>query len=372
MFANEKVLSLYPKGRIDVNREAFVPRLISWNTTFACNLRCPHCYLDAGEVKRGSELSTLEGKKLIDQITEVSKPLLIFSGGEPLLRKDIFELAQYATKKGLKTAIGTNGTLISPSIAERLLSSGVKVVAISIDSTLPERHDGFRGVKGSWAHAMTGIELCIRNGIDVQVNTTVTQQNFHEIDKILDLAEEIGARSFHLFFLVPTGRGVIINDISAEKYESMIEAILDKITDTPSIKVRPVCAPQFLRIATQKGMDLKTWGYGCLAGRTYCRIYPTGEVTPCPYLPINLGNIRKTDFKDIWLQAPVFNALRDHSNLIGKCGRCEFRELCGGCRARAYGLKDSVNICGGLRQPEELQSDYLAEDPWCLYQPVEG
>jgi radical SAM protein with 4Fe4S-binding SPASM domain len=365
--------ALFPSEEKGNNREVFIPRLVSWNTTFNCNLRCPHCYIDAGERKTKVELTTAEGKLLIDQITEVSKPLLIFSGGEPLLRSDIFELAQYATEKGLKAAMGTNGTLISDPVAERLMSCGVKAVAISIDSSLPERHDGFRGMKGSWRRAMAGIEACTRSGIDVQVNTTVTQQNYNEIDKILALAEKLGAQSFHLFFLVPTGRGYNIKDITADMYEHMIEGVLDKITTTyPTMKVRPVCAPQFLRIASQKGMDLKQWGRGCIAGLTYCRIYPTGEVTPCPYLPITLGNIRQTRFKDIWFKSPVFKALRDRRQLMGKCGRCEYREVCGGCRARAYGLTGPVNICGGLHQPGELHSEYLAEEPWCPYQPKEG
>jgi len=249
---SENTRSLNLNGKKGDIREVFIPRLISWNTTFRCNLQCPHCYLDAGEREKRAELTTAEGKLLIDQISEISKPLLIFSGGEPLLRKDIFELAQYATEKGLKAAMGTNGTLITDTVADRLMSCGVKAVAISIDSSLPERHDEFRGVKGSWRRAMNGIEACTRRGIDVQVNTTVTQQNYEEIDKILALAEKLGARSFHLFFLVPTGRGVNIEDISADMYEHMIEGVLDKVTTTsPSMKIRPVCAPQFLRIASQ-------------------------------------------------------------------------------------------------------------------------
>ena len=362
--------ALFPSEEKGNNRGVFIPRLVSWNTTFHCNLQCPHCYLDAGKREKKVELTTAEGKLLIDQISEISKPLLIFSGGEPLLRKDIFELAQYATERGLKAALGTNGTLISDPVAERLKSCGVKAVAISIDSSLPALHDGFRGMKGSWQRAMNGIEACIRCGIDVQVNTTVTHQNYDEIDKISALAENSGARSFHLFFLVPTGRGMNIEDISADMYEHLIEGVLDRITTTPtSMKIRPVCAPQFLRIASQKGMDLKQWGRGCIAGLTYCRIYPDGEVTPCPYLPITLGNVKKTSFKDIWFQAPLFKTLRDRDNLEGKCGRCEYREICGGCRARAYGLTGPMNVCGGLHQPNKLQGEYLAEEPWCTYQP---
>jgi radical SAM protein with 4Fe4S-binding SPASM domain len=352
--------------------KSFLPRLISWNMTFRCNLQCPHCYIDARESEGKGELNTSEGKMLIDQIAEVSKPILILSGGEPLLRKDIFELARYATEKGLIVAMGTNGTLISDSVAQELKSCGVKAVAVSIDSCIPERHDAFRGLNGSWKRTLKGIEACIRNDIEVQVNTTVTQQNYDEIDSMMAFAEKHGASAFHLFFLVPTGRGVNIEDISADMYERMLDGVLDKIaTARYNLMVRPICAPQFMRIAMQKGLDLTRWSRGCIAGLTYCRIYPTGEVTPCPYLPIKLGNIRETHFEEIWFQSPILKALRDFETLKGKCGVCDYRAVCGGCRARAYGLtSDFIDICGGLHEPKELKGDYLAEEPWCPYIPV--
>ena len=367
----EKENQKHPHSHSFSERGNFVPRLISWNMTFACNLRCPHCYMDAGERAGKRELSTEEGKTLIDQIAEVSKPILILSGGEPLLRKDVFELARYATEKGLIVAMGTNGTLITDSVARDLKSSGVKAVAVSLDSSIPERHDEFRGVKGAWKRALEGIDACIENGVGVQVNTTVTQQNYDEIDDIMALAEKHGAGMFHLFFLVPTGRGKEIKDISPEMYEQMIEGVLEKVASAKyNLNVRPVCAPQFMRIASQKGLNLDQWTRGCIAGLTYCRIYPTGEVTPCPYLPIKLGNIRETHFGEIWFGSPVLNALRNFDNLKGKCGVCEYRDICGGCRARAYGLTSFVDVCGGLQEPEDLNGDFLAEEPWCPYIPV--
>jgi Predicted Fe-S oxidoreductases len=299
--------------------------------------------------------------------------LLIFSGGEPLLREDLFELASYATEKGLKAALGTNGTLITDPVAAKLASCGIRVAAISLDSSQPEHHDTFRGVEGSWRRAIEGIEASLRNGIQVQINTTVTWQNYQEIPEIMALAEHLGARSFHLFFLVPTGRGTQIQDITAEMYEEMIRGLLDTLASTPSsLTVRPVCAPQFLRIAAEKGMDLTPWGRGCVAGLTYCRIYPSGEVTPCPYLPVSLGNIRTTRFSDLWFHSPVFKVLRDRDNLTGKCRQCEYRGICGGCRARAYGLSGAMYACGGLHRPEDLRGDFLAEEPWCTYQPGKG
>ena len=321
--------------------------------TFRCNLQCPHCYIDAGS-KLKTELTTAQGKLLIDQIAEVSRPLLIFSGGEPLLRHDVYELARYASGKGLTVALGSNGTLITDPVAQRLKSAGVKAVAVSIDSPVPERHDLFRGQAGAWEQALQGIDACIRNGIRVQVNTTVTAENFNEVEQIMDLATERGATSFHLFFLVPTGRGANIGDIPPNMYEDMISRVLDTMArDRNHLRIRPVCAPQFIRIASQKGYDLKEWGRGCIAGLSYCRIYPTGEVTPCPYLPVSLGNVLDREFRDIWYHSPVLTQLRDFSNLEGKCGVCGYRNACGGCRARAYGLTGPVNTCSGLHEPGE-------------------
>jgi radical SAM protein with 4Fe4S-binding SPASM domain len=356
-------------GDTEVTGNVFLPRLISWNMTLRCNLRCPHCYIDAGNPMTG-ELSTAEGKLLIDQIAEVSRPLLILSGGEPLLRHDVFELAGYATGKGLAVAMGTNGTLITDPVAQRLKSCGVKAVAISIDSHVPEQHDTFRGRAGAWEQAVQGIDACVRNGIRVQVNTTVTLQNFSGVERVMDLARQHGATSFHLFFLVPTGRGTGIQDIPPDMYEDMIRRTLDILEQGDGrLRIRPVCAPQFVRIASQKGLDLTEWGRGCVAGLTYCRIYPTGEVTPCPYLPINLGNALNTGFKDIWFHSPVLTRLRDFNNLGGKCGVCEYRNACGGCRARAYGVGGPARDCGGLHEPEDPGGDYLAEEPWCPYIP---
>jgi radical SAM protein with 4Fe4S-binding SPASM domain len=325
--------------------------------------------MDAREREGKGELNTEEGKMLIDQIAEVSKPILILSGGEPLLRNDVFELAKYGTEKGLRMVMGTNGTLITDPIARQLKLSGIQRIAVSLDSSVPERHDEFRGVKGSWKRTVEGIEACRRNDVDVQVNTTVTQQNYDEIDEIMTMAEKLGASNFHLFFLVPTGRGKKVKDISPVMYEKMIRGVLEKSVKH-KLNVRPTCAPQFMRIAKLMKLKLKHWSRGCIAGLSYCRVYPTGEVTPCPYLPIKLGNIREKLFKSIWFNSEILRNLRDFNNLKCKCGICEYRDVCGGCRARAYGLtSDFLDVCGGLHEPTELKGDYLAEEPWCTYQP---
>ena len=351
--------------------EKFVPLVVSWNVTRKCNLKCPHCYINAAKEELSDELNTEEAKQLIDQICEVSRPLLILSGGEPLLRKDVFELIRYGTEKGLKMGLGSNGSLIDGVTAKKLKEAGVKTVSISLDSCSPERHDEFRGVAGSWEKAVNAIKALKENSVLVQVNTTVTQQNYAEIDEIISLAEQLGVENFHLFFLVPTGRGTKIADISPAMYENMIKETFAK-TSKHRLNVRPSCAPQFMRIAKDNGLDMRQWIRGCIAGLYYCRVYPNGDVTPCPYLPIKLGNIREKSFSEIWFTSDVFKALRDFDALKGKCGACEYRSLCGGCRARAYGLSsDFIDVCGDLHEPAELKGgDYLAEDPWCVYHPA--
>ncbi len=350
-------------------QERYIPLVLSYNVTRECNMKCSHCYINATDQKLQDELTTQEAKNLIDQIYQVSSPLLILSGGEPLLRPDIFELIEYGSKKGLKMGLGTNGYLINDVVAKKLKAAGIATVSISIDSSIPAQHDEFRGVKGSWERAVNACKLLRNNGILVQVNTTLTHDNYDQIDEIMTLAESIGVENFHLFFLVPTGRGVKLTDISPQKYEDMITKTFGKV-HKHRLNVRPSCAPQFMRIAKGMGLDMRQWIRGCIAGMHYCRIYPNGDVTPCPYLPIKLGNIREQNFKEIWFNSPVFKSLRNLDCLKGKCGICEYKFICGGCRARAYGLSsDFIDYCGDLHVPGDQKSDYLAEDPWCVYQP---
>ena len=350
----------------------FVPLIVSWNVTRRCNLKCSHCYINATKEEFRGELTTQEAKQLMNQLSEVSKPLLVLSGGEPMLREDIYELIRYGADKGFRMGLGSNGTLIDGTAAKRLKHSGLKTVSISLDSSIPEKHDQFRGVENSWKKAVKAIKALKRNGILVQVNTTLTQQNHSEIDEIMSLAEQLGVENFHLFFLVPTGRGAKIADISPTMYENMIKTTFAK-SRRHRLNVKPSCAPQFMRIAKDMGLDMRQWIRGCIAGLYYCRIFPNGDITPCPYLPVKLGNIREKTFSEIWFESNVFKDLRDSNKLRGKCGACKYRRLCGGCRARAYGLSsDFIDYCGDLHEPAELNGDYLAEDPWCVYQPEES
>lgn len=334
----------------------YKPRIVSWNITGACHLRCAHCYLDARRRWPG-ELTTEEGLRLIDQLTDAGTGLLILTGGEPLLRRDLPGLASHASRKGVHVVLGTTGMLITLEMARRLKESGVEAAGISIDSLDPAKHDGFRGVPGAWRAAVRGIEACRKVGLDVVVHTTALRMNQREIPDIVRFASEKGARSFHLFFLVCTGRGEGLTDLSPQEYEALLDFVLDAREQYPGMMVRARCAPYIGRLALERGLA-PLGSAGCLAATSYCRITPTGDVTPCPYVPTPAGNVRDTPFSEIWESSSLMASLRKPLlQLQGKCGQCPYsredESVCVGCRARAYALTGNLT----------------AEDPWCLYQP---
>ncbi|MBI3976859.1 MAG: radical SAM protein, partial [Chloroflexi bacterium] len=332
----------------------YLPRIISWNVTAACNLRCPHCYLDAGR-RRADELSTAEALGLVDQMADAGAELLILTGGEPLIRKDLPVLAQRAAARGMVVVLGTTGTLLDRERARALKESGVTAAGISVDSTDPGKHDAFRGVAGAWARAVAGIEACRAEGLDVLVHTTALKMNVREIPDLVRFAHQQGARAFHLFFLVCTGRGEQLTDLSPEEYETLLAFVLDSQAGYPGMMVRARCAPYVQRLAQERGADALP-SAGCLAGTSYCRITPKGDVTPCPYLPLQAGNVRGEPFQTLWASSPVLQQFRT-PRLEGKCGACHFAQgaepLCVGCRARSFALT----------------GDLLGADPWCRYEP---
>jgi len=326
--------------------------LISWNTTRECNLRCQHCYRDAGPRER-DELTTAEGFDLLEEMARAGFQLVVLSGGEPMLRADIYDLVRQAARVGMRPVLGSNGMLISRDVARRLKDAGAARVGISLDSANPEFHNQLRLHPQAWQLAVAGMEACREAGLPFQVHTTVTESNRDQVLSVTDFAAKIGAAGHHVFFLVPAGRGVDLeaDSLKAAEYERLLGDLLKKQRVLP-IEIKPTCAPQFMRIAKQMGVATR-FGKGCLAGTSYCVVLPNGAVHPCPYLPLKVGNVRETPFSQIWARSPIFERLR-HDPLLGKCGGCEYQEICGGCRARAYYYSDG---------------DYMAEEPWCLWQP---
>ncbi|NLV27780.1 MAG: radical SAM protein [Methanomicrobiales archaeon] len=350
--------------------EKLLPKLISWNITLKCPLKCEHCYVNAGNSEIKGVISTAEAYHVIDQICEVSKPVLILSGGEPLSRPDIFDIARYGFSKGLRIGLGTSGYYLDIDTIQKLKESGVKAVAISLDSVNPVIHDSFRGVNGVFERAVSAISHCLDEGLYVQINMSVISPDIKEVMGVIQFGNEMGVRDFQIFFPVHTGRGREMGVESPEQYERIIRDILLSCENL-DINVRPTCAPQFRRIAKESGINNSHWGRGCIAGIHYCRIYANGDVTPCPYIPVSAGNLRKTSFSEIWNNSKIFTALRDMDSLTGSCGICEYKKICGGCRARAYRGSDffSSGWCDGLIPPDEVTADLCSSDPWCLYKP---
>ena len=346
------------------------PRIISWNITLRCPLKCAHCYVDAGDREADGVLTTNEAFGVIDQICETGKPIVVLSGGEPLMRDDVYAIARYGTEQGLRMVMGTSGYLLDQAMAKKLHEAGIRSVAISIDSADPSVHDAFRGIDGVWERAVQAIRFCHDEKIGVQINMSVMRSAMRDVEEVIEVGTALGVRDYQLFFPVPTGRARLIEPRSAREYEELIREILIKYRDS-DLHIRPTCAPQFRRIAKELGITNPTWGRGCIAGISYCRIFANGDVTPCPYLPVSAGNVRTTPFSEIWNNAGLFTTLRNMDNLTGKCGRCTFKTSCGGCRARAYRKEDTASTlwCDGLAQPETRNGEICGEDPWCPYQP---
>ena len=342
----------------------FKPYLVALNLTKRCNLKCDHCYLDATTKAAGGddELTTDECFRLIDQIAEVNKGcLLVITGGEPLVRPDILDIARYAVKLGFMVVFGTNGMLIDDRMAQALVEIGVMGVGISIDSLDPQKHNAFRGVPGAWEAAVAGIEASKRNGLQFQVHFSAQPMNYQELPAVIEWSHGLGARVLNVFFMVCTGRGEELTDITPAQYEEVLGYLVKTQDDYQGMLIRARCAPHFKRLAYEKDPNspiTKATGYmggGCLAGTNYARVTPNGELTPCPYMPLSAGNVRENSFADLWEKSDIFNSFR-YPQLKGKCGDCEYSEICGGCRARPY-----VD-----------HGDWLDEDQWCLYTPKGG
>lgn len=342
-------------------------RLLAWETTRRCNLACLHCRAAAGSGPYPGELTTAEGMKLLDDLAGMGQAVVILTGGEPLLRDDIYELAAYGTGRGQRMVMAVNGTLMTPDIAARLKEVGIQRVSISIDGATGASHDALRAVPGAYDGALAGIAACRQAGLPFQINTTVTRANRGELPAIHELALALGAAAHHVFVLVPTGRGEDIPEqlVSPKEYEETLRWLLDRQKEG-RLFIKPTCAPQFYRLWRQDaaargekitpathGMEAMT--KGCLGGQGFAFVSYKGEVQPCGYLDLVAGNIRETPFPEIWADSELFQQLRRVDDYRGKCHSCQYRRVCGGCRARAYALL----------------GDVLGEDPICPYETTE-
>ncbi len=395
--------------------QEFKPRLIFWEVTKGCNLRCIHCRATATELSSPTDLPTERALDIIKQIADFGNPILVLSGGEPLYRTDIFDLARFATERGIRVALATNGTLVTKAVAKKIVEAGVKRVSISLDGADALTHDTFRGIPGAFEAAIYGMRNLQELGMSVQINTTIARHNAHQLPDVLEMARSLGADALHTFLLVPVGCGVdIANEqmVPPEEYERMLNWFYDRSKDG-DIELKATCAPHYFRVVRQRraeerkqaaaaaggdyravehgpaigptdmampgsdaiifkpkgnhtghptghpgghpgghpdGMNAMT--KGCLAGTGVCFISYDGEVFPCGYLPAIAGDLKKQPFSEIWNDSKVFAQLR-HDPLEGKCGCCEFRNVCMGCRARAFAATGNM----------------MAEEPFCVYQP---
>ena len=331
-----------------------VPRLVAWEVTRRCNLKCRHCRASAGDCAVEGEFSLDEAKAVVDDIASFANPVLILTGGEPLMCEWVWDIIAYARERGMTPAVGTNGTLVDDEVARRLAASGVKRISVSLDFPTAGAHDEFRGVEGAFDAAVSGIAAARRAGVEVQVNTTVTRRNWRMLDEMHDLAVRLDAQALHPFLLVPTGRGAGLSgeELGAAEYEEALGWVCRRQRTSP-LELKPTDAPQYRRIAIQQGVSCASRGRGCLAGTGFAFISHVGGVQPCGYFDMTLGNVRETPFSRIWRESPVFADLRRPERLKGKCGVCEYKAVCGGCRARALAVS----------------GDYLAEEPNCAHVP---
>lgn len=361
-------------------------RVVAWEVTRACNLACQHCRAEAVRERDPSELDEREARSLLEDVASFSRPTFILTGGEPLLRPDLLEIAAYGFRLGLRMVLSSNGTTLTPGAVRALKQVGIRAVSVSLDGARPSSHDAFRGEPGTFAAALEALRWLREEGLPFQINTTVTRRNLEELPGLLRLAEEQGAVTWDVFLLVPTGRAQAEDGMGGWQYEEVLGWLLES-SRRAAVRVKVTCGPMYARLWRQEqarsqdkargqgrsqgrgqgkagsqpgrpggpaGEDgIQRPPQGCMAGDGFCFISRTGQVFPCGYFPVAAGSIREQPLSVIYREATLFAELRDPDRLRGRCGRCEYRKVCRGCRARALAL----------------QGDYLAEDPYCGYQP---
>lgn len=348
--------------------ETYTPKWLAWEVTRQCNLRCVHCRCSADMSASGGDFTTDEGKLLLSDIADYCKPVVVLSGGEPLLRSDIFELASHGTYLGLRMCMATNGALVTDETCNRMHESGIRMVSLSLDGSSAAIHDDFRQCPGAFDGVIRAAEIFRKNGLKFLINSSFTRRNQGDIPNVFRLAKALGAVAWYLFMIVPTGRGeeILGELISREDYEEILTWHYQQEKNEDEILMRPTCAPHYYRIVPQmakaegvtherRSLSFSTGGgKGCIAAQSICLIDCFGNVKPCSYFPRNAGNVRETPFREIWEHSPLFRELRDFGAYKGKCGQCEYLHVCGGCRARA----------------DAVYGDYMAEEPFCSYVPL--
>lgn len=334
------------------------PHLIAWEVTRRCLLNCRHCRAAAQNTICPDEFSTDECKRLLDNIASFARPIIILTGGEPMLREDIYEIAAYSARTlQLPTVMAPCGLLLNDESARKIVDAGIRRISISLDGATAGTHDSFRGMAGSFEACLAGIAAVRRAGLEFQINTTISRHNVEQLEAILELSIRLGASVFNPFLLVPTGRGkqLVEQELSAEQYEQSLQWLVGH-QGRSDIQIRVTCAPHYQRILRQcGGVGAAQASKGCMGGKSFAFISHVGMVQICGFMETPCGDIRKAncDFRSVWDNSEVFRQVRDVGSYHGRCGYCEFRKVCGGCRARALAIS----------------GDYLAEEPFCLYQP---
>jgi len=343
-------------------------RLVFWELTARCNLSCVHCRAEAQAEAAAGELTTAEVLAVARDIRAAGDPIIILTGGEPLVRPDFFDIARGCVGLFTRVALATNGTLVDDALAGGLRAVGIQRVSVSLDGATAATHDAFRQLPGCFADTLRGVAALRRAGLPVQINVTVARNNLAELPDILQLALAQGADAFHVFVLVPVGCGAELSAdqrLTAPQMEATLRWLFEQsLALQGRLHLKATCAPQYYRIMRQvaraRNIALPGGGHGmqavtrgCLAGSAVCFVSRIGDVQPCGYLPLRVGNVRERPFPEIWARADEFLALREPDRLRGKCGACGFRKICEGCRARAFAET----------------GDYLAEDPDCAYVP---
>ena len=348
-------------------KKTFTLKWVAFELTGQCNLRCIHCRSFGSDSGR-EEISRAHARFVLADLAQLSKPVVVLTGGEPLLRSDVFDLLQCGTELGLRMCLATNGTLLDDSVCIRLKESGVKIVAVSLDGASAQVHNSFRNQSGAFEGAIRGIEFLKKHGIEFLVNSSFTKRNRQSIESTYKLAKELTATAWYMFIVVPTGRAKEIQEelIGGKDYEDILLWHYETEKNEQDILMRPTCAPQYYRLIAERArrgekferrtLKFSTGGAkGCMCGQNIAMIGKSGDVFGCSYLPVSAGNVTQMPFSKIWNESYVLRTLRD-SESLQVCGRCEYRDVCGGCRVRAYFLK----------------GDITAKDPICTYSPGSG